>query len=146
MHSIKSLYIFNPIKPLNPTIFLFISSLNHFKDIHIKSVYTFHLYTCGIQKKVRSRCSVDQAPDLKVNKSLHDLCELLEKEHSTTVIAKIKGMPRSLFYDTPCYVAIDYDKWYTSFLLKRSVHLFKIMSISCRFHVSAVVLILYISY
>ena len=32
--------------------------------------------------------------------------------NSTTVIAKIKGMPRSLFYDTPvpCYVTMDYEK------------------------------------
>ena len=28
--------------------------------------------------------------------------------YSTTVIAKIRGMPRSLFYDIPCYVTIDY--------------------------------------
>ena len=32
------------------------------------------------------------------------------KSHSTTVIAKIKGMPRSLFYDIPCYVTMDYEK------------------------------------
>ena len=39
--------------------------------------------------------------------------------NSTTVIAKIKGMPRSLFYDTPvpCYVTMDYEKWYTALLL-----------------------------
>ena len=31
--------------------------------------------------------------------------------YSTTVIAKIKGMPRSLFYDIPCYVTMDYERW-----------------------------------
>ena len=30
--------------------------------------------------------------------------------HSTTVIAKIKGMPRSLFYVIPRYVTMDYEK------------------------------------
>ena len=39
------------------------------------------------------------------------------KNNSTTVIAKIKGMPRSFFYDIPCYVIMDYEKWYTSILL-----------------------------
>ena len=29
---------------------------------------------------------------------------------STTVIAKIKGMPRSLFYVIPRYVTVDYEK------------------------------------
>ena len=29
---------------------------------------------------------------------------------STTVIAKIKGMPRSLFYVIPRYVTMDYEK------------------------------------
>ena len=37
--------------------------------------------------------------------------------YSTTVIAKIKGMPRSLFYDIPCHVTMDYEKWCTSLLL-----------------------------
>ena len=30
--------------------------------------------------------------------------------NSTTVIAKIKGMPRSLFYVIPRYVTMDYEK------------------------------------
>ena len=30
--------------------------------------------------------------------------------YSTTVIAKIKGMPRSLFYDIPRYVTMDSEK------------------------------------
>ena len=34
--------------------------------------------------------------------------------YSTTVIAKIKGMPRSLFYVIPRYVTVDYEKCYTS--------------------------------
>ena len=29
---------------------------------------------------------------------------------TTVIIAKIKGMPRSLFYDIPCYVTMDYEK------------------------------------
>ena len=37
--------------------------------------------------------------------------------YSTTVIAKIKGMPRSLFYVIPRFVTMDYEKWYTSLLL-----------------------------
>ena len=37
--------------------------------------------------------------------------------NSTTVIAKIKEMLRSLFYDIPCYVTMDYEKWYSSLLL-----------------------------
>ena len=32
------------------------------------------------------------------------------KLYSTTVIAKIKGMPRSLFYVIPRYVTMDYEK------------------------------------
>ena len=35
----------------------------------------------------------------------------------TTVIAKIKWMPRSLFYVIPRYVTMDYEKWHTSLLL-----------------------------
>ena len=30
--------------------------------------------------------------------------------YSTTVIAKIKGMPRSLFYIIPHYITMDYEK------------------------------------
>ena len=30
--------------------------------------------------------------------------------NSTKVIEKIRGMPRSLFYDTPSYVTMDYEK------------------------------------
>ena len=42
---------------------------------------------------------------------------LVNPINSTTVIAKIKGMPRSLFYVIPRYVTMDYDKLYTSLLL-----------------------------
>ena len=70
--------------------------------------------------------------------------------NSTTVIGKIKEMPQSLFYHIQCYITMDYNKWYTSLLLtnvKKSMHLkFKIMSITCSFHVSDVVLTFYISY
>ena len=34
----------------------------------------------------------------------------LTRIYSTTVIAKIKEMPRSLFYVIPCYVTMDYEK------------------------------------
>ena len=37
-------------------------------------------------------------------------------QNSTTVIEKIKEMPRSLFYYIPCYVTIGYEKWYTTLL------------------------------
>ena len=37
--------------------------------------------------------------------------------NSTTVIAKIKGISWSLFYDIPCYVTMDYEKLCTSLLL-----------------------------
>ena len=67
-------------------------------------------------------------------------------QYSSTVIGKIKEMPRSLFYDILCNVTTDYEKWYTSLPLiqvKKLVHLkFKIMSITCRFHVSDVDLVL----
>ena len=33
--------------------------------------------------------------------------------HSTTVIAKIKEIPRSLFNDIPRNVKMGYEKWYT---------------------------------
>ena len=70
--------------------------------------------------------------------------------NSTTIIPNIKEMLRSLFYDIICYVTMDYRKWFTSLLLtqmKNSVHLkFKIMSITCRFHFSNVVMTLYTSY
>ena len=39
--------------------------------------------------------------------------------NSTMVIAKIKEMPTSSFYVIPCYVTMDYEKWYTSLLLKQ---------------------------
>ena len=39
--------------------------------------------------------------------------------YSTTVIAKIKGMPRSLFYDIPCYVTMIYENLYTSYCLTK---------------------------
>ena len=45
------------------------------------------------------------------------LAKLTIKLYSTTVIAKIKEMSRSLVYDIPCYVTMDYEKWYTSLLL-----------------------------
>ena len=35
-------------------------------------------------------------------------------DNSTTVIAKIKGMPRSLYYDMPCYVTMVHEKSYIS--------------------------------
>ena len=64
---------------------------------------------------------------------------------------KIKEMPRSLFYDIPCYVTMDYERWYTSrapFDTCEEIRVFefKIMSIICIFHVSDMVLTLYISY
>mgnify|MGYP003683593123 CR=1 FL=1 len=41
------------------------------------------------------------------------------------------------------YVTMDYEKWYTSLLwhnVKKSVHWkFKIMTITCRFHISDIV-------
>ena len=40
------------------------------------------------------------------------------KLNSTTVIGKIREMPRSLFYNILCYVTMDYKKWYVSLLLK----------------------------
>ena len=66
--------------------------------------------------------------------------------------AKIKGMPRLLFYDIPCYVTMDYEKWYTSLLLTQCEETsfntmwrnLCTMSITCRFHVSDVVLTLYV--
>ena len=30
--------------------------------------------------------------------------------HSTSVVAKMKGMPRSLIYNIPLYVTMDYEK------------------------------------
>ena len=36
---------------------------------------------------------------------------------SPTVIAKIKAMPRSLFYDMQCYVTMIYERYYTPLLL-----------------------------
>ena len=69
--------------------------------------------------------------------------------YSTTIIVKIKGMLRSLFYDIPCYmyVTMDYETEVMHIspfdIMWRNPW---IMSITCRFHVSAVVLTLYISY
>ena len=37
--------------------------------------------------------------------------------NDTTVIAKIKEKPRSLFYDIPCYVTMGYEKLYISLLV-----------------------------
>ena len=37
----------------------------------------------------------------------------VQKANSTAFIAKIKEMPRSLFYDIPCYVTMGYKKWNT---------------------------------
>ena len=48
----------------------------------------------------------------------------------TTVIAKIKGMPWSLFYDIPSYVTMDYEKWHTFFLLTQceEIHAFEVQN------------------
>ena len=71
------------------------------------------------------------------------------KNYSTTVIAKIKEMARSLFYVIPRYVTMDYENdTHLSFWnnVRKSVYLkFKIMSITCRCQVSDMVLTFLIS-
>ena len=82
---------------------------------------------------------------IQISSTFHKVQNVFNS-YSTTVIAKSKGMSRSLFYDIPCYVTMDYEKWFFWYNLKKSVHLrFKIMSITCRFQVSTAVLTLYIS-
>ena len=49
----------------------------------------------------------------------------------------------ALLYDILCYFTMEYEKWYTSLLLTQCE---ENLSITCRFHVSAVVLPVYISY
>ena len=41
---------------------------------------------------------------------MQNSCQAWYKKYSTTVIAKIKRMPRSLFYVIPRYVTMDYEK------------------------------------
>ena len=71
-------------------------------------------FVLGIAGKKRSE---EDIKDLDArNKISRDMVGIfikgLSKEiyNSTTVIAKIKGMPRSLFYVIPRYVTMDYEK------------------------------------
>ena len=63
--------------------------------------------------------------------------------HPTTVIAKVKEIPRSIFYDIPSYVTMDthLSFWHN---VNKSVRMK--CKITCRFHVFNVVLTLYMSY
>ena len=64
------------------------------------------------------------------------------------VIAKIKGMLRSLLYDIACSVTMDFEKLYTSILLTQigEIRAFKLQNHVNNMHISDVVLTLYISY
>ena len=60
----------------------------------------------------RDRCISDRVC-MTLNPSSSDLQALIaigNIRYSTTVIAKIKGMPRSLFYDRPLYITMDDEK------------------------------------
>ena len=47
------------------------------------------------------------------------LIDLLYISNSITVLAKIKEMPRSYFYDIPCFATMDYEKLHTSILFTK---------------------------
>ena len=63
--------------------------------------------------------------------------------HPTTVIAEVKEIPRSIFYDIPSYVTMDthLSFWHN---VNKSVRMK--CKITCRFYVFNVVLTLYMSY
>ena len=48
----------------------------------------------------------------KVKTNTKSKVKLHVAHYSTTVIATIKEMPQSLFYDIPCYVTMDYEKFF----------------------------------
>ena len=64
------------------------------------------------------RCSLYRQ-NLFSESEFHDTCSLCGYYiyNSTTVIAKIKEMLRSLFYDILYYITMDYEKRYTPLLL-----------------------------
>ena len=74
--------------------------------------------------------------------SIYFVHEFIMKSRRFTIIIllrilkKIKGMPRSLFYDILCYLTMDYEKWFTSILLIQceEIPAFEIQK-SCQLHV-----------
>ena len=101
--------------------------------------YIFNIYYDNLFMS-KYQCHLDNMCNLAFNITIWEETNI----YSTMSIAKIKRNPQSLFYDIPCNDTMDYEKWYTSSFWHNLK--FKIMLITCRFHVSAVVLTLYISY
>ena len=78
---------------------------------------------------------------------LLDISETLEIIDFYSVIYHGFWKDQRIVRYIPCYVTMDYEKWFLLTRVKKSVHLkFKIMSITWILHVSDVVLTLYISY